>query len=182
LGKCKEGELNGVELDVIPSVMTTWQDWLTKYPKTTVMNLSRTSFAFNREAYRFPEKYVFGVKVQDQPKAYGFAYLIKNQLIEDSINGEPVLVVFDPESTHSFIYSRKMEESILTFESKLVNEFLVDKETGSLWDPWNGKAVEGPHKGKRLNREYGIVSFLRAWRTFYQDSLIELGDRNITPK
>ena len=45
-----------------------------------------------------------------------------------------------------------------------------DRETGGLWDPIRGLAVEGPLRGQGLQRVPGNSSADWAWRDFYPQS------------
>ena len=40
LGEAMQGPLQGETLEVIPSVMTEWKNWISKYPESTVMFMS----------------------------------------------------------------------------------------------------------------------------------------------
>ena len=172
LGECMYGKLQGALLEVVPAFMTTWQDWRAEYPATTLLNLSRTSREFDRDVYQDPAKFVYGIKVDGQTKAYPFDVLARQPVLQDLTHETEVLVVFDPQSTRAAVYERRLGERTFTFEPQLKDGKLEDQETHSRWDPWSGVAAAGPLKDQTLRRLYGIVSFRSAWEVFYPDTLM----------
>lgn len=170
LGDCQEGKLLGAQLEFMASAMVPWKEWRARHPETTVLNLSRTAGDYRLQVFSNPDPFVFGVEVEQQPKAYPFAFLFKNNVVQETLKKTPVLVVFEPQSALAFIYRRALEDQELAFEPELTDGMLKDRATGSLWDPYTGQAKQGPQAGKTLPRLYGIVSFERAWRDFHPDS------------
>lgn len=170
LGRCMEGDLKGRALRILPAVMTTWQDWRRTHPRSQVLDLPRTSRGYDRAIYRHAERFVLGAWIGGEAKAYPFPALERLGAIADEIGGVPVLAVYDPESTRSCLYERRVEGTILTFEGRPSGGLLVDRETKSRWDLRTGDAVEGPRKGRRMPMLPGIVSFRRAWAVFHPDS------------
>jgi hypothetical protein len=71
--------------------------------------------------------------------------------------GEPVLRIFDLETSKGYIFNRTVDDKILTFELVDKNSFR-DEQTGSLWEISSGKAIEGPLIGKRLNPAYRSIN------------------------
>ena len=171
LGECKAGPLLDSSLEMIPSTLATWGEWQTQHPETAVLNLDRTAAEYKREYYERSQLFVYGVKVNGTPKAYPFDVMFKKNVSQDTINGKPVLVVFDPKSTMAFVYERIVNDSETAFSAELEDGLLKDVATSSLWNPWSGEAVKGPSKGQKLPRLYGIISYRRAWEMFYPKSL-----------
>ena len=112
-GECFRGDLEGKTLEPYPFVMTTWASWLESYPDTQVLlkpeeaRGDSTPYAkyfedpdrlgiFGRgiEDHRLPPKEtVLAVKVQGSSKVYSYKDLKGRQLIQDSINGTPIVLV-----------------------------------------------------------------------------------------
>ena len=164
LGECMEGELKGKKLELIPSVMSTWGEWLAANPDTTVLDLSPTAGRFDKDFYKNPKKFVYGVKVDDTPKAYSFSYLKKNPITQEKIGGTPVLVTFNPESTAAMIFDAGKRQ----FKTKLENGRLVDSSTGATFDPLTGIGKAG----ENLSQLSGIVSYRKSWLAFYPESKV----------
>ena len=46
---------------------------------------------------------------------------------------------------------------------------IIDEETGSMWNPETGRCVTDRLKDLQLKEISAIVSFAKAWKTFYPD-------------
>ncbi len=178
LGKAMRGEHQGKTLKIIPSVMTTWEDWLKQNPKTKVLNMKRTARGFNKEMYAKPERFLLGLAMEGRSQAYTFDQLLAQPVIEDQFGKLPLVVIYDKKSSFSAMFSRKLplekknskrKPRELSFKPELKDGFLVDK-TGTQWNPKSGLAVSGPLKGKRLEMLPAIISFTKAWRNFHPKS------------
>jgi hypothetical protein len=167
LGRCMKGELEGEELSFVPGTITTWNEWKLKFPETTVLRMTRKSFDYQRFAFSEPSNYVIGIKVGQIVKAYTFAYLSENPIVQEVIAGTPIVLAFDPVSTRAFVFDRDVDDETITFEDAYSDGALVDQETGSRWDPWSGEATAGERKGESLSTRYGIISFRKSWALFY---------------
>jgi hypothetical protein len=172
MGKCMRGDLIDTELEMLPGVMTTWADWKTKHPSTTVLNLSRTASEYNREIYNYNTGYIFGIRHGSSIKAYTFADLQKTPVINDNLNTSSLLISFDPKSTRAYAFDRQVDGQILTFEASTESGALIDTQTKSSWDPWTGKSTQGKMKGTELKWITGIVSYAKAWETFYPETQV----------
>jgi len=75
-----------------------------------------------------------------------FSLVVQNQ----DIFGEPVLTVFDMQTSQPYAYSRYMDGSILSFQ-KLDEVHLRDTKTGSVWKVSSGECVSGTYTGKNLS-------------------------------
>lgn len=170
LGRCMDGELEGETLSFVPGTVTTWSDWLTRYPDTTVLDLSRTSFDYQRLAFSDPANFVIGIKIGLKIKAYTYAYLSQHPIVQEEVAGTPIVIAFDPESTRAYVYDRTLDGGAVLFDDKYEDGYLIDLDTGSHWDPWSGRALSGDRQGEVLAAQYGIISYRRAWTTFYPNS------------
>lgn len=170
LGKCMDGDLKGSTFNFIPATMTTWLDWKDKYPESTVLDLPRTASSFVRDIMDHRDVYAYGIKVGTETAAYSYTKLFEQPLMEDELAGSPFILAFDVDSTRTFAFHRTLGEKTLSFESELKNDSMVDKETGSLWDPWTGVSTSGAHKGEQLKPVYGLITYIKSWKQFYPDS------------
>lgn len=169
LGKAMQGELKGTRLESLPCDMVTWEAWRREHPKTTVLNLPRSSKEYRKTFYRRPARFVVGFLGFRGMQHCSFRTLTKRPLINADASGLPLLITFDPESTSARVFSRDLGEEQLTFTAHEKGR-IRDDQTGSIWNRATGIAVEGPLKGKRLEPQVGIVSYRRAWLTFHPDS------------
>jgi hypothetical protein len=169
LGKCMDGDLKDATFDFIPATLTTWKDWKERYPESTVLDLPRTASSFVREIMDQKDVYAYGIKIGAATAAYSYTQLFEQSVMEDELAGSPLVIAFDTESTRTFAYYRNVDDQTISFEANLKDGLLVDKATGSLWDPWTGKSTAGDHKGKQLKPVCGLVTYIESWKQFYPD-------------
>ena len=194
LSKGVEGELEGVELDVIPATQTTWGAWKELHPDTKFLDLFMADpydqyYAdYNRPGVigerntddRLSTKdLVVGVNFDGTPKAYPLKELESQPVLNDSVAGRDALVYFDGPSGTALVYDRRVDGRTLTFSvepgASGVLTTLVDEETGSRWMAFTGLAVEGELKGQRLERIPSHLSFWFAWTDWNPDTELFTG-------
>ncbi len=169
LGEAMQGQLKGTKLEAIPAEMVTWEAWRREHPKTTVLNLRRTSRNYVKQFYRRPQDFVFAWVESGQPYSAGFAMLQKNPVLNLKLRKSSILVTFDRDSTAAHRFSSVVDNLALQFVTAKQGR-MKDTQTGSIWNRNTGVALEGPLKGKRLKQQVGIVSYARTWKVFHPDS------------
>jgi len=118
LGAAVDGPLAGARLEMIPSAFTQWGEWRRRHPRTLILSPGRSPYGhFSADPYSgyyeservgvlgpsrsddrlAPKALVFGV-MAPAAKAYSFEDLERLGTIRDSIAGEPVEVIYKPES------------------------------------------------------------------------------------
>jgi hypothetical protein len=129
-------------------------------------NIPRTD-----EALGTPKERVLGVRVAGLARAYPYAVLNSNSVINDEINGLPTMVWFDPESQTGAAFSRRVGEQTLTFHLDPADpRFLIDDESGSRWQATTGKAVDGRLEGTELPALIATSAFAFGWYDYFPDS------------
>lgn len=189
LGEAVAGELEGTKLDFVPSWMMTWQEWKAVHPNTVALDKGwrgggRDSYASYygsgsagvigetfQDDRLYTKEFVVGIEVDGEAVAYPFSVLNAEPIIHDRIAEQPVLVVFDSDSTASAVYDRVIEGQVLTFTA-VPPRRLTDNETGSTWDAFTGEALEGPLAGKQLQRLKSTMVFWFGWKDFYPDTRV----------
>lgn len=170
LGEAMRGRLKGKRLDVVPSEMTTWAAWRRAHPQTTALNLPRSARDFTRDFYaRRPSAFVFAWVLAGRAYHCPLTRLQQQRLVQATCGEQPVLVVFDPQSTGARLFSRRVGDRTLDF-SLGDGGRLRDRQTGSTWEPETGVASNGELKRKSLKHLPALMSFSRAWRTFHPES------------
>lgn len=98
----------------------------------------------------------------DEVKAYAVEDLTRHEVVNDRLNGEPIMAVYCILADLGAIYSRQYGDQELTFALSGYTYFdekvwdgldgfvLWDRDTESLWWPLIGRAVSGPLKGVAL--------------------------------
>ena len=182
LSRGVEGELEGVDLDVLPVTQTTWGAWKALHPDTKMLEVIFRSDPYdtyyadgrpgvigerNRDERLDTKDLVVAVNFDGRPKAYPLDALEGQPVINDSVNERDALVFFDKPSGTALVYDRVVDGRALNFsvdpETRGVLTALVDDETGSRWMAFTGIAVEGEMAGKRLERIPSHLSFWFAW-------------------
>ena len=123
-GRAINGPLKGIELNLLPSQLTTWGDWKQAHPETLVMINDYNHLG--RAATRFQPNFVIGLVLADQAKAYYFEDVEKAGVVNDMLGDIPVAVIVDDKGYHAFI--RQVGDRVLTFSFD--GDQLLDDETG----------------------------------------------------
>ena len=109
-----------------------------------------------------------------------FAYPIKilnfHEIVNDVIDGVPVLVSYCPLCASGVVYSRELDGDILLFgntsalyESDLV---MFDHQTGSYWFQVLGEAIVGTLTRKRLTMLPSRTTTWGQWKELYPDTQV----------
>jgi len=93
------------------------------------------------------------------------------------LSGEPILSVFILNDSQRHVYLRKVNGEILTFRP-LSADFMVDQQTGTVWDHSNGLAIQGRYKDSVLSPSktsaldifpyHGTASYPGKWLGMWQ--------------
>jgi Protein of unknown function (DUF3179) len=198
------GELTGAMLEVLPSQILSWEEFQRLHPDGEV--LSRDTgfdrdygsnpyagydtdpdsqpFLFEGEPDRSlpPKERVAAIRTGDgSAVVYPFSRLAEEAPVNDEIDGEPVVVLFDPEvgsALDSPLISEGREVgAAAVFESGVGGRTLDfragpepgtfrDTQTGSTWD-MRGRAIAGPLAGDRLRQVPHDDQFWFAVAAFY---------------
>jgi hypothetical protein len=193
VGAAVSGPMKGQKLKFLPSMFTDWETWRKLHPESKVLSSGRAGLlASSRDPYEsyyrstdtgiiptrvadkriFPKEYVLGLTLNDKAKAYPFSVLSRQPVLNDTFQGVPLLIVFEPESTTGVIFRRAFEGKTVTFRRAADNKglFLIDDETGSLWDGLSGKSIQGQLKGKKLEPVPATPSFWFGWVDHYPNT------------
>lgn len=208
-GEAIVGQLTGTRLAFIPTPIVPWQEFRRRFPEGMVLS-RQTGFerdygtnpyvGYDRESQPFlftgelDDRYpamerVVGVSAGGENKAYPFSVIAQERAVNDTVGGEPVLVVWGAADTASALdsadiaqgrsvgaglaYLRTVNGRTLTFEP-LEDDTFRDQETGSVWDLL-GNAVSGPLVGSTLTPAVHTNHFWFAWAAFNQGSPVYAG-------
>lgn len=183
LGKAVDGPLSGTELAFVESLQTTWADWKELYPNSLAL---RKSFRGGGDRYGgyyadgsagvlgetlsddrlHTKEFVVGVALDDAAKAYPFSRLDEQPVVNDELDGQPLLVVFDAGSATGAVFRRDIDGQVLNLKLKTADGLdgtrLVDEETGTIWSAFTGRhwRVRWPVRfwsGSRAPLPFGLV-------------------------
>jgi hypothetical protein len=190
LGESVAGKMVGTKLDFLPSWMMTWEQWKELHPDT--LALDKGGRRGGRDIYDsyyasdqagvigkthnderlYTKEFVIGVELGNVAVAYPFGVLNQESIVNDSVEGSDLLVVFDREMGTGLVYDRNLDGQMLTFTQVSEEMSLIDEETGSTWDAFSGQAIDGPLFGEQLERVKSTVVFWFGWVDFHPDTLV----------
>jgi hypothetical protein len=185
-GKAIVGPLKGTALREIASKQLTLETWLREYPNSYILQPDTTfkkeykdlagydkgtlkSGLEKRDSASWkPKSWVIGVVHNHIAKAYDWNELVKNKVINDSIEGLPVLLGLERDTASFHVYDRRVKGTILIFQ-KGSNDVFTDENTNSTWN-MDGICIDGTLKGERLNPVQAYQEFWHSWSTFHPNT------------
>jgi len=195
LGAAIRGPRAGERLTLVPSSLTGWGEWQDTHPETRVLlPPPRSNTVRGRDAtqdyftpkYTYddgqligrtysegdqpaPRRLVLGVERDGDARAYPFDVVAEEGVVNDRVGSLPVVVTVTPADT-LVAYDRRLDGSTLRFETDGEGHL---RAGGSRWERASGRAVEGPHEGRRLDpaTETGPM-FWKGWRNFHPETTI----------
>ena len=207
-GEAIVGELTGTKLTFIPAPLVSWSAFRDSFPDGKVLSRD-TGFArnYDRPPYNGYDdlgnipflfsgniddrlqavERVVTLNVGDVAVAYPFGALEKQPVINDTVNGQDVVIFFAGGTLSAFagrgntdnravgataVYEPVVDGEKLIF--KVEADVIVDEETGSKWNIL-GRAVEGPLEGSRLAPVVHANHFWFAWAAFNPATEVRTG-------
>jgi hypothetical protein len=195
-GRAFAGPKKGERLKLVPTLVSDWGFWLKNYPGSVAYHMYEkykpielpTALNDDSRKSRIPaderlsgETPVLGVAGEKQARAYPLDVVAKAGLIEDSLDGKPCVVLWEPSTHTAAAYLQEAtpptpeagtaQTVTLVKENKVAGSPFVDKETGSHWDI-AGRAVDGKLKGWTLTWLDGTQVKWFAWAAEYPESSI----------
>jgi len=198
-GDAIAGEHTGAQLEFYPASMISWGDFKMLYPDGKVLsretgqtrNYGRNPYAgyddIDQTPFLFsgttpdqlpPMARVLTVDLNNEAVAYPYDVLSKAGLINDTVGGENIVVLWT-EGTASALdttnlsegrdvgtavaYARVLDGRMLTF--KISDGKIFDEQTNSEWNIF-GQAVAGELTGKQLTQIVSINHFWFSWAAF----------------
>ena len=97
--------------------------------------------------------------------AYDWNDLVKKRVIQDSLQGLPILLALETDTTSFHVYDRRINGSVLRFNTSITNNLLTDLGTNSTWN-MDGFCIDGPLRGKQLTPVQAYNEFWHSWQNF----------------
>lgn len=204
-GAAMNGPVKGTVMGRVPTLQTTWKEWLALHPGTDVVTwepwpthedarhghgtIKLVGSAGLEQMFmdtiqcgeldtRLPEnEVIMGLQVGGLARAYPLAEVRKgNNVIHDEMNGDALTVWAEPASHTMGAYLRTLDGHILTFERS--GGTVKDAETGSSWNIL-GEATDGELKGKSLTHVDWHFMEWHTWASYHRPSEIYVNlDKN----
>jgi hypothetical protein len=185
-GKVVAGPLKGTALTELTSRQLTLAAWLREYPYSQVMQPDpsfnedyndlagydrgtiKGGFEKRDSASWKRKSWVVGVTLNNTSKAYDWNELVKTKVINDLIEGLPVVLALEKDTASFHVYDRLVNGLILNFD-KGNDDVFIDENTRSTWN-MDGLCVAGTMKGQQLNRVQSYQEFWHSWSTFHPNT------------
>lgn len=182
-GEAIAGPLKGSALKEIPSRQLTIDSWLRQYPNSMVMapdslyderyfrledyDRGIMQSPLVKRDYRAwqPKSWIVGVKNEFSSMAYDWNDLVKKRVIQDSLQALPILLAIEADTTSFHVYDRRINGSVLQFNTSTTDNRFTDQNTNSTWNI-DGLCIDGPLKGQQLIRVQAYNEFWHSWETF----------------
>ncbi len=165
LGEAIAGPLVGERLELLPSTLTRWDDWLAAHPASLALDAGGGGGGFSLDSM------VLVVDFSVDTAAYPVKDLRAVGVVNDVVAGAEVAIVLDPASRDRWsVLSRRLDDRVVTLA--IEGGRLVDTETGTVWDPVRGRALEGPLAGEILDLLPGFTAFPDDYEVFWPDGRI----------
>jgi hypothetical protein len=205
-GEAIAGELTGTRLRSLPAAIVSWRAFRSAHPEGEVLS-RKTGFArdYGQNPYAGyddvdsspflyegpgtpgdlpPMARVITMDAEGKPVAYPYEALRKSPTINDIVDGEPIVVLWQEGTASALdessidagrdvgsagVFSRRLDGKILTFRSQ--GDAILDRETGSEWNVL-GEAVAGELEGSRLGPIVSIDHFWFSWAAFRPETRV----------
>ena len=168
-GEAVVGPKTGISLNRVPTTQAPWGEWKVAHPNTTVLS-KETGHGYSYNPY--PDildllpRQILGVIVGDEQKAYFFEDLRQMQVINDVLDGVPIVLIASPDSDAVRVYKRKNYQFEGTFEQ------VRDSRSQTVWE-LSEQTLLNPKTGESLERVPDVfVSHAGAWARLFPDTRI----------
>lgn len=187
------GPLKGQHLELYPFLLTSWGEWLRLHPNTQVLKPlpgyadripernraireglsgkgAMPDGVIRRDDRLPPKAMVFGLDVNGANRAFPRAALQQARVVNETLGGEPILVVHQPGSDTTTAFLARANGQVLQFSAANsgVTE-LTDTATHSRWDAY-GKCTSGKLAGSRLKALILEPEYWFAWSEFHPNT------------
>ena len=125
-------------------------------PKDGIPSINEPKFTSIKKAnsWLMNQEPVILVTLGDEARAYPLQILTWHEIVNDEMNGRPIIVTFCPLCYAALAFDRRVEGSTYSFgvSGMLRHSDMVmyDRETETLWQQLNGEAIVGTHTGIKL--------------------------------
>ncbi len=182
----------GVQLPILPMTVTTWGDWRTRHPETTVVSLDtgyrrdyspgaaygryfaspETMFpVWKRDGTLEPKTWIFALRDGAAAKAYPLEILFRERVVNDAVGDAGIVLVSDLESGAVRAYARGGR---IFAEGPSAGE-LVEPATGEVWRIREEALLPSSPRASRLPRFPGHRAYWFGWYAFFPDTTLYEG-------
>ena len=122
---------------------------------------------------------VISVSVNGEARAYPLGVLMRHEIVNDELGGEPIAATFCPLCNSAVTFNRRVGDQVLTFgvSGFLRNSDLImwDHETESWWQQFLGEAIVGDMTGTLLDIIPARVEGFAVFRERFPEGTVNIG-------
>jgi hypothetical protein len=188
-GLALDGPLVDRQLAMLPSVQTSWSEWVAEHPDTKVLQKESEVRSSRYEAYfqdpertglfradwlreRMPGKAkVHGITRGPHALAIADERLPAGELVNFDLAGD-YMVAFRAREGGVHAYISWTQERYLRFVREPDTDRIHDRQTRSVWDLTLGICTEGELAGALLEPLLVRTAFWFAWSSFFPNTLV----------
>ena len=174
-----------VPLEVLPLTLTTWGEWRSRHPTTTVLDLEPLAFYYPfdyqpgaadqaRSGVSFPvwqkdkrlerNEEVYTLRLGGRAKAFVVDAVLAMGLVNDAVGSDSVVLVGDSRSGSIRAYERGDRSFRWDEQDRLIDD------RGAVWSLTEEALISTGEGAERLVRLPGHVAFWFGWYGFYPDT------------
>lgn len=174
-GEAIKGTLKGQRLAFLPSEVVCWRAFRRAHPAAKVLlGRKEPGFLGSFDLDDGLPRYGLSVGTGREVRLYPYDCLRTAPVFNTVYGDRPLLIVFDRENLRTKAFVARSRERTLFFEATDDAARMRDVETGSLWDRYAGRCVEGALAGTRLVRLPATPWLAVRWRGFFpQGEIVE---------
>lgn len=124
---------------------------------------------------------VIALEIDGEARAYPLSILTQHEIVNDTLNGVPVVVTFCPLCNSSVVFDRRVDGQVYEFgvSGLLRNSDLImyDRATESLWQQFTGEGIVGLHAGDQLSFLPSTLISYTDFKTAYPDGVVLSDER-----
>ena len=106
-------------------------------------------------------------------RAYPLRVLLWHEIVNDTLSGKAIVVTYSPLTNSAAAYFRNLDGKEMLFGNtgrlRHFNTIMYDRESGSWWQQFTGKAIVGAAVGKGLTRIASVVQSFERFREAYPE-------------
>jgi len=160
LGEAILGPAKGAKLDLLPSTLTRWGEWLRLFPDSLALDAPGQNAGYDLDELSIV------VAFADDSAAYPYRNI--SSVINDTVGGVPIAVVVEPDSRESWsVWSRTLNDGVIVDLSIGPTGDLIDSTSGTTFRISKGTGIDGPYSDQALDLLPAFTSFEREYFTFY---------------
>ncbi len=97
---------------------------------------------------------VIALEIDGDARAYPLGIMIRHEIVNDVVGGEPVAVTYCPLCNASLVFSRLVDGEIFSFGVsgflRKADLIMFDRQEENLWQQFEGRAIVGERAGQTL--------------------------------